>query len=77
VSAGVTASVSAKTRLVVARPGCRAQEEEEEESRPLRNYLLPFDERFEVVESLFETLAVHPLIHERIRILPNTPPGKL
>src|SRR5436190_12424884 len=34
-------------------------------SRP-RNDLLPFDERFEVVESFFKTLAIHALDDERV-----------
>src|SRR6266566_417346 len=34
--------------------------------RPSPNDLLPFDERFEVVESLFETLGIHALNDERI-----------
>jgi hypothetical protein len=31
-----------------------------------RNDLLAFDERFEVVETFFETVVIHALSHERI-----------
>jgi hypothetical protein len=34
--------------------------------RPPRNNLLPFYERFEVVETFFETLAIHALDDERV-----------
>ena len=54
------------------RPGKRGRQNDPRGRRsetpacPPRNNLLPFDERFEVVESFFETLGVHALNDERI-----------
>jgi hypothetical protein len=44
----------------------RSQTRDPRKAAPTTDNLLPFDERFEVVESFFETLAIHALNHERI-----------
>jgi|HubBroStandDraft_6_1064221.scaffolds.fasta_scaffold181604_3 hypothetical protein len=44
----------------------RSQTRDPRKAAPTTDNLLPFDERFEVVESFFETLAIHALNHDRI-----------